>query len=189
MTAATSPCSRSSLDAALVIHADAGAGPRFGMLETVREYALDHLGGSGEERVLRDRHLAWFLALVEGDDVYWRRTLNAAWLALVELEHDNMRAAFAHARAVGDVERELRLACALRYFWRLRGYVGEGRRRLEEAVELSAGVDRAAAGAGAGRGRDDGVRRGRVRPLARALAAGAGARARSSATPASRAAP
>jgi predicted ATPase/DNA-binding SARP family transcriptional activator len=130
------------LDAALVTHtADASGRPRFGMLETVREYALEQLADSGDERVLRDRHLAWFLALVEGDDVYWRRRVDAAWLDLVELEHDNMRAAFAHARAAGDVEREVRLACALRQFWRLRGYVQEGTRRLEEAVELSSAVD------------------------------------------------
>jgi predicted ATPase/DNA-binding SARP family transcriptional activator len=130
------------LDAALVTHAaDAAGKPRFGMLETVREYALEQLAGSPEDRALRDRHLEWFLALVEGDDVYWRRQLNAAWLDQVELEHDNMRAALAHARAVGDVERELRLASGLRYFWRLRGYVGEGSRRLEEAVELAEAVE------------------------------------------------
>ena len=130
------------LDAALVTHAaDVAGRPRFGMLETVREYGLDRLAGSPEERALRDRHLEWFLTLVEGDDVYWRRQLNAAWLDQVELEHDNMRAALAHARAVGDVERELRLASGLRYFWRLRGYVREGSRRLEEAVELSEAVE------------------------------------------------
>jgi predicted ATPase/DNA-binding SARP family transcriptional activator len=130
------------LDAGLATHsADSGGKPRFGMLETVREYALEQLAASGEERAARDRHLAWFLALVEGDDVYWRRNLSSAWLGLVELEHDNMRAAFTHARAIEDVERELRLACALRYYWRLRGYVHEGRRRLDEAVKLSKAVD------------------------------------------------
>ncbi len=41
----------------------------------------------------------------------------------------------------GDVERELRLANGLRYFWRVRGYVVEGRRRLEAAVGRSGAVD------------------------------------------------
>ena len=131
------------LDAALVATADLGAGgePRVTMLETVREYAGELLASSGAERAVRDRHLSWFLSQVEGDGVYWRRTTDAVWLERIEADHDNYRAAFAHARSVGDSERELRLANALRYFWRVRGYIEEGRRRLDEAVELSAGVE------------------------------------------------
>jgi predicted ATPase/DNA-binding SARP family transcriptional activator len=129
------------LDAALVISGSAADGaPRFGMLETVREYALELLEGSGEEVSVRDRHLDWCLRLVEGDGLYWQRVVDAAWLDRIELEHDNMRAALSHARATDDIERELRLATALRYFWRVRGYVDEGRRRLEEVLERSAGV-------------------------------------------------
>jgi tetratricopeptide (TPR) repeat protein len=110
------------------------------MLETIREFAAELLASSGDERVVRDRHVTWFLRLVEQEGPYWQRTLDGSWLELVELEHDNMRAALAHARSVGDAEREIRLANALRYFWRVRGYVEEGRRRLDEAVELSDGV-------------------------------------------------
>jgi tetratricopeptide (TPR) repeat protein len=73
--------------------------------------------------------------------VYWKRDTDAAWLERVAADHDNYRAALTYARAIGDVERELRLANALRYFWRVRGYVEEGRRRLEAAVEISADVD------------------------------------------------
>jgi predicted ATPase/DNA-binding SARP family transcriptional activator len=130
------------LDAALVTHAadDAGA-PRFGMLETVREYAAELLATSDDERNVRDRHLEWLLRLAEQEGPYWQRPVDAPWLERIEVEHDNIRGAFAHARATGDVERELRLANALRYFWRVRGYVEEGRRRLEEAVALSDGVE------------------------------------------------
>ena len=111
------------------------------MLETVREYATELLEASSEEREIRDRHLGWFLALVEGDELYWQRQMDAPWLDRIELEHDNYRAAFEHALAIGDAERELRLANALRYFWRVRGYVVEGRRRLEAAVERSREVE------------------------------------------------
>jgi tetratricopeptide (TPR) repeat protein len=111
------------------------------MLETVREYAGDLLAASGNEREIRDRHLDWLLGLVEGDGLYWQRQMDAAWLDRLELEHDNIRAAFAHAEAIGDAERELRLATAMRYFWRVRGYIDEGRRRLERGVELAPGVD------------------------------------------------
>jgi tetratricopeptide (TPR) repeat protein len=79
--------------------------------------------------------------MVQGEGLYWHRHMDAAWLDRVELEHDNVRAAFAHAEAVGDLEHELRLAVAMRYFWRVRGYAEEGRRRLERGVALSEGID------------------------------------------------
>jgi predicted ATPase/DNA-binding SARP family transcriptional activator len=129
------------LDAALVVRLATSATPRFGMLETVREYAAELLAASGEEREIRDRHLDWLLAFVEGEGLYWQRAMDAAWLGAVELEHDNIRAAFAHAEAIGDPERELRLATAMRYFWRVRGYIEEGQRRLERCVELAPAVD------------------------------------------------
>jgi predicted ATPase/DNA-binding SARP family transcriptional activator len=130
------------LDAALVTRATGGDDePRFGMLETVREYAAELLASSGEEPEVRDRHLDWFLALVEGEGLYWQRDTDREWLDRIELEHDNFRAALDHAVAIGDAHRELRLANALRYFWRVRGYVVEGRRRLEAAVERSGSVE------------------------------------------------
>jgi predicted ATPase/DNA-binding SARP family transcriptional activator len=129
------------LDAALVTRSGSVAEPRFVTLETVREYAGELLAASGAEREARDRHLDWCLALVEGDTLPRHRIMDAPWLDLVELEHDNIRAAFAHAESTGDVERELRLAAAMRYFWRVRGYVEEGRRRLERGVELSPAAD------------------------------------------------
>ena len=129
------------LDAALVTRVGGAAEPRFAMLETVREYAAEVLAASGDERGVRDRHLAWLLSMVQGAGVYWHRLMDAAWLDRVELEHDNIRAAFAHAEAVGDAEQELRLAVTMRYFWRVRGYAEEGRRRLERGVALSPGID------------------------------------------------
>ncbi len=129
------------LDAALVTRLDTAGAPRFGMLETVREYTGELLAASGNEREVRDRHLDWLLTLVEGDTLLRHRVMDASWLDRIELEHDNVRAGFAHAEAIGDVERELRLATAMRYFWRVRGYVEEARHRLERGVELSDRVD------------------------------------------------
>ena len=129
------------LDAALVAPGARGPEPRFTMLETVREYSAELLATSGAEAAVRDRHLDWFLHEAEGEGVYWRRNTDAAWLERVETDHDNYRAALTYARSAGDAARELRLANALRYFWRVRGYVGEGRRRLEAAVELSERVE------------------------------------------------
>ncbi len=104
------------------------------MLETVREYSTELLATVGRGARLRDRHLEWFLHRSKARAVLAREH-DAAWLERIELEHDNYRAALTCAHD-GDVERELRLANALRYFWRVRGYVVEGRRRLEAAVEL-----------------------------------------------------
>jgi len=130
------------LDAALLAPASGpGAEPRFAMLETVREYSAELLATSGDEVGVRNRHLDWFLHEAEGEGVYWRRNTDAAWLERVEADHDNYRAALTYARSAGDAARELRLANALRYFWRVRGYVEEGRRRLEAAVELSDRVE------------------------------------------------
>lgn len=129
------------LDAALVARPAAGPDPRFTMLETVREYAAELLASSGDEDAVRGRHLDWFLGQAEGEGVYWKRNTDAAWLERVATDHDNYRAALTYARTIGDAERELRLANALRYFWRVRGYVEEGRRRLEAAVELADRVE------------------------------------------------
>ena len=161
------------LDAALVGRIDGPDGaPRVTMLETMREYATAQLSASGSERAVRDRHLGWFLHSAEGDDVYWRRSSDGAWLDRIAADHDNFRSALAHARAVDDVEREIRLANALRYFWRVRGYVEEGRRRLEEALELSEGVETSAPGAHARRGRRHVLRRGRLCAVAGTLGSG-----------------
>jgi len=45
---------------------------RYHLLETIRQYALDLLKKSGKEDKLRDRHLAWFLALAEESKTQWR---------------------------------------------------------------------------------------------------------------------
>ncbi len=108
--------------------------PRFGMLETIREYALEALAASDEEaRAVPARHFGWCLRVAEGDDPrYWTR--GTAWLREVAPEHDNMRAALAYAEAHGDVEGRLRLVCALSEFLRNHGHVVEATRLLEEAV-------------------------------------------------------
>ena len=59
-----------SLVTSSLLRADAGSTgePRYGMLETVREYGLERLAESGEEAVVRDRHATWCLGFAER---YW----------------------------------------------------------------------------------------------------------------------
>ena len=107
--------------------------PRFAMLETIREYALERLEESGDADELRRRHADYFLRLAEEAEPNLRGS-PGDWLDRLEAEHDNFRAALDRLEALGDSERGLRLAGALWRFWYLRGHLAEGRRRLESAL-------------------------------------------------------
>jgi predicted ATPase/DNA-binding SARP family transcriptional activator len=108
---------------------------RYVMLETVREYALERLGTSGEERAMRERHARHFLVLGERfEEGLLAGAELRPWLDRLSAEHDNVRAALDWARTDGDPELELRLATPLRPFWQLRGHLAEGRGRLEAAL-------------------------------------------------------
>jgi predicted ATPase/class 3 adenylate cyclase len=109
---------------------------RFWMLETIREYAAERLEDSGEAEELRRRHGEHFLALAEEADP--GRGAEHDWLDWIAPEHDNMRAALDRYEAPGETDFALRLAAAVWRFWNLRGYLTEGRRRLESALAADA---------------------------------------------------
>jgi predicted ATPase/class 3 adenylate cyclase len=112
-----------------------GEGTRYGMLETVRQYARERLAASSEEAAAQDRHLAWCLALAEQEDAAKSGPEQGVWLDRLEQEHDNGRAALDWAlQAQHAPEAGLRLALALWWFWWARGHLSEGRRYLEAAV-------------------------------------------------------
>ncbi|HMA38305.1 MAG TPA: tetratricopeptide repeat protein [Chloroflexia bacterium] len=116
--------------------------PRCGLLETIREYALEQLQTSGEADATRRAHAGYFLALAEAAESQLEGAGRSLWLDRLEREHDNFRAALdwalAHDSALG-----LRLAAALWPFWWGRGHWSEGRTRL--AQYLAAGPARTAA--------------------------------------------
>jgi predicted ATPase/DNA-binding CsgD family transcriptional regulator len=109
-------------------------GERFAMLETIREYAREKLASSGEEDELRRAHAAHHLAFAEAAVPELTGPSQAAWLRRLESDHDNLRAALRYSVDAGSGETALALAAALWAFWLARGYLGEGRRWLEEAV-------------------------------------------------------
>ena len=115
-------------------------GPRFAMLETVREYALERLRESGEEEQIRCRHAAYFLALAERTETGLRAPIDAGALDRLAAEHDNLRAALDRFERAGDAEGGLRLAGALWRFWYSRSHRAEGHGWLARLLAAADGV-------------------------------------------------
>ena len=122
----------------LTVAADADGEPRFRMLETIREFAWDQLP-EPDEVGLRDRHLAYFVALAERAEPELRGPDQAAWLRRLTAEQADIRAALAWAQEADRDESMLRLAAALkRRFWHDAGGLGEGLRWLEASLAVAA---------------------------------------------------
>jgi non-specific serine/threonine protein kinase len=112
-----------------------GGEPRFTMLETVREFGLDGLTAAGEETGLRTRHAAWFLQFAEAGEQAVHGPEQITWLDRLELERDNLRAAFTWMLERGDIAAALQLGRALEPLWELRGTMREWRTWIERALE------------------------------------------------------
>jgi predicted ATPase/DNA-binding CsgD family transcriptional regulator len=113
--------------------------PRFGMLETIREFALAQLTASGEDDETSRRHAAYFLTVAAGaQSAYWGRT-PGDWRGRLTSELENFRAALDWSLDRGEIELALQLACALEPLWWMLGHHAEGRQWLGRA--LAAGDD------------------------------------------------
>jgi predicted ATPase/DNA-binding NarL/FixJ family response regulator len=113
--------------------------PRFRMLETIREFALEQLAGA-EQRAIRDRHLAHYLELAEEADRWLRGPDQARWIRQLVAEQANVRAALVWARESGQDGTLARFATALkRRFWYEAGGIREGLQWLEVAMDAAAG--------------------------------------------------
>ena len=113
-------------------------GPRFAMLETIREFAAERLVAAGELEATQRRHAAVYLALAErAEPELWGPREEAA-LARLEREHGNLRAALRWSLEGGEAELALRLGGSLWRFWVLRGHPGEGLQLLGAAVARGA---------------------------------------------------
>jgi predicted ATPase/predicted Ser/Thr protein kinase len=122
----------SMVDKSLVQQIEQADGePRFLMLETIREYALEKMAESGEEAATRRAHAAYFLVLAEEGAANL-----SEWLDRFEIEHDNFRTALDWLTKTGEAGWGLRLGAALFRFWEMREYLTEGRDRLEKMLKL-----------------------------------------------------
>lgn len=111
--------------------------PRYGMLETVREFGVEQLIASGEEAEVRSRHAAWCLrtAMAAGN-ILWTR-YDPQVVEPLEADLANLRAARTWLIETGDTEAVLQLASALGYFLYLARHYREGREWMEEALAVN----------------------------------------------------
>jgi tetratricopeptide (TPR) repeat protein len=126
------------VDNSLLQREDDGIGePRFGMLETVQEFAAEQLSARGEAETYQRRQLEFLLTLAAGADVGpTSGSERIGWMERMELEAGNIRSALRLAEAAYP-EHGLRLAAALGQFWYTRGHWTEGQEWL--ARMLAAG--------------------------------------------------
>ncbi len=113
-----------------------GGEPRFGMLETIREFALEQSTARGGRDDLRGRHAELFATLAEGWAGQVMAADKGATLDRIEQDHDNLRAAVAWAIETSAADVAMRLGSALWRFWQMRGYLQEGLERLEQTLAL-----------------------------------------------------
>jgi non-specific serine/threonine protein kinase len=124
-------CGRCSLR---TLQATAAAASRFTMLEIIREFALAQLRASGELEIVQHRHALHFADWAAQAEEALNGPDQAAWLAKLEEEADNLRVALAWLLANGPPPVAAGMACALGAFWQRHGHYSEGRRWLEQVL-------------------------------------------------------
>jgi predicted ATPase/class 3 adenylate cyclase/DNA-binding CsgD family transcriptional regulator len=121
------------VDKSLVVADDSPGRSRYRLLETVRQYALEKLGESGEADAVRARHRDYYTALAALLDAP-AGTDHEQRLGQAETEIDNLRAAFAWSRENSAIELALTLASSLQPLWQARGRIREGRAWFDAAL-------------------------------------------------------
>jgi predicted ATPase len=110
--------------------------PRFVMLATIREYAVDRLGGRAEAETLRRRHAETYLALVEKVAPNLLGPQGKLLLDRLEQDHDNLRLALDWALERGEAAFALRFLAGIWRFWQTRGHLLEAWERAQRILAL-----------------------------------------------------
>ena len=146
----------SLVDKSLVMFEHDGGGARYGLLETIREFAHEHLTKQryGMQATIREfakerleqrddvaatagRHCDYFLGFAKTGRVKLGGPEMAEWTRRLEAELDNLRAAIALALS-GKVDPVIavKFEVALMNFRILRGYASEGRKNVRIVLDL-----------------------------------------------------
>jgi len=132
----------SLVDKSLVRQSEGTDGqPRFAMLETIREFAVEQAVARGRWDELRERHAELLTAMAEEAQRHVMARDKRLWLDRLAEDHDNLRAAFGWAVERGDAATALRMSAALWRFWQMRGHLAEGLERVEQALAMPAAPD------------------------------------------------
>jgi predicted ATPase/DNA-binding CsgD family transcriptional regulator len=113
-------------------------GERFSMLETIREYALEELDASTDAEDVRRSHAAHYLGVARAAAAGLATSDQGLWRAQLETDQGNLRAAIRWSLDDGDTATALEICALLSGFWLERGYLGEGRLWLDEALAAPA---------------------------------------------------
>lgn len=129
---------RSLVDKSLVSAGIRQGQHRYGLLESVRDYAAERLAPP-QRSACSERHLGYFAALCEGPGPTYGNERDRAWIERIEPEHQNLRAALAWAAAEGasTAGTGLRLAASAWAFWHNHGHLAEGQRLIEALLQAT----------------------------------------------------
>jgi predicted ATPase len=125
------------LDKSLLLQVEQeGEEPRLQMLVTVREYGLECLQTSEEDKLIRYTHAQYYLALAEEAEPHLKRAEKSVWLEQLDREQENLRTALEWSITSEVAELALRICGALGEFWSRRGNRSEGHYWLKAALAL-----------------------------------------------------
>jgi tetratricopeptide (TPR) repeat protein len=132
-----------SLAAQSLIRAEPGEHdePRFSMLETIREFALEQLAEAGEERRIREMHADYFLQMTEDSESSLFGKDQRVTLAELDREYGNVRAALSLFSRLKRADPMLRISVVIWNYWETRGFGEEGQQWVRKALEMEAFSD------------------------------------------------
>lgn len=138
----------SLVDKSILIREQSGAGVRYRLLDTLRDYGQERLQISGEYALLQRRHRDWYRRLADQAEANWVSPHQLEWISHLEREQPNFRDALRFCLTPSEADVGVRIATALFPFWISRGLLGEGRLWLGRVLAAQSGeptTDRAKA--------------------------------------------
>jgi predicted ATPase/class 3 adenylate cyclase len=124
------------VDQSLIRQEGADGEPRFWMLFTIREFALEQLAASSAADTVGRRHAAYYLALAEAAAPGLTGSDQKGLLDRLDRENGNLRAAITWTLEHDEPQMALRLGSALWRFWQMRGLLAEGAEWLERILAM-----------------------------------------------------